>query len=108
MDHWKVSFKSKEIIAIIRTCRAQGVSSFQHGDLHICFGTPAIEKSTNPAEPPAIGTEGEIARIETEGLIQEEIKVKDDELATMLIEDPARYEELLSEGDLTDEVADDR
>lgn len=102
---------ASEICSIIKECARQNVAEMTFGELHVKF-QPLGERIEVPGPSanhlrvrvPAKTLE----KIETEAVKQGELAVKEDDLAQMLIDDPAQYEKLLLQGDLTDDADDGR
>ena len=95
-------FDANEVCSIIEMCGKSGVREFRLGKLEIHYGPVAREVDQSPIVVPdglARATESQ-AR---ESLEKDEIAYKQNELDQMVIEDPARFEELLKSGDLRDE-----
>jgi len=105
---------SDEVCSIIKVCGEVKVSCIQYRDLTVWFG-PQPELSDLPrldsnlaASMPSSQTEAAISAIQEnqakEALEQDEEKLKEDELALMLIENPQMAEKLLIEGKLDEEA----
>lgn len=97
-------FDVNGICRIIKVCSENGVKQFALGRLRIDFGQVVQAPSLEPvfiSEAIERATESQ-AR---ESLQKDEIRQKEFELEQMVIEDPARFEELLMAGDLKDEEA---
>lgn len=94
---------SKEVCDIVRTCEAAGVAHFSLGTLVIDFGKKA------EARIPVLAPEAAISDAQTtiakEALEQDELTIKQDQLAQMFVEDPARAEALLLAGELEENGA---
>lgn len=91
--------KSDEVCALIKACGESGVSSLKWGNLQVSFERSPKEPETPPAIPDTEISE-EIAQSGTRRLEQEEFNTKEDELATMLIENPLEYERMLTNREL--------
>ena len=82
--------------------RKMGARTFQMGSFKVEFDpiSPIVSgKAPEPYDIPASLAEEEH--------VQGEFKVREDQLAMMLIEDPAAYERLMLSGDLENESATD-
>lgn len=85
------------ICRILKACHDSGVSEFSFEKLKVKFGPSQVtEEMVTPVAP-------HVAReFEAEAIAQAEMKIKEDQLANLPLEDPLRYEELIAEGDLSD------
>lgn len=91
----QTSYMDKEVLrGILETCGEFKVSKLSIGDLHLEFS----QSERVQAPPPAT----EIAAQERMAVLQDEQKIKQDQLENMLLEDPEQYEELLLRGELVD------
>lgn len=96
-----MNFSAEELVRIIEVCSRSGVQLFKSGDLEVNFGrvhAPTIEPVFIPEEVKRVAESQAREAIE-----KEEVGYKQEELADMLINDPARLEELIRSGDLVDE-----
>lgn len=102
---------AQEICSIIKECARQGVAEMTYGELHVKF-QPLGEREEAPAHvPPSQRVRvpaKTLDKIESDSLRNDELAVKEDDLAQMLIEDPAQYEKLVLQGDLADDANDSR
>ena len=105
----KTPLRTEDICTIIKLCSESRVASLKWGDLCVEFGpaktTPwafPMESAHTEAVSPAPSPEKADTQ-EQETLLSDELRVKDDQLALMVIEDPAQYEELISSGELDEE-----
>lgn len=101
---------SQEICAIIKECARQNVAEMTYGELHVKFQPlgERVEMHLEPSMKRVRVPAKTLEKIETEAIKTGELAVKDDDLAAMLIEDPAQYEKLVLQGDLTDDANDGR
>lgn len=81
------------------------------GDLELSFGDPARPKSIYaPISSDALRPATEIAenqkQVAKKSLLKDEIALKEDELALMVIEDPLKAEQLIIAGELMEEAND--
>lgn len=89
---------SDEICAIIKICGESGVQDISYKDLHVIFaGQQNNEKSSNHNSPGPVWNSLD----DKKSLAQLELDLMDDKLAEMQIVDPARFEELMANKDLT-------
>lgn len=96
-----MNFSADEVIRVIEVCSRSGVQLFKSGDLEVHFRNihaPIIAPVYVPEEVVKVAESQ--AREELE---KEEVEYKREELEDMLINDPARLEELIRSGDLIDE-----
>ncbi len=102
--HIEKSLTSSDICEIIRECGTSGVTKFNLGELHISFQTrkDAWEDISHihPLDQEAkINNLGQIDRL----IRQDELTLKDQELAEKRLTDPFEYETLLAQEELTEE-----
>lgn len=83
-----------ELCDILKACGEAKVHKIRLGSLYLEFGPDSSQVKPPPAT--------EIVAQEKRSLLQDEQKVKQDQLENMLLEDPEGYEELLLGGDLVD------
>lgn len=94
---------------ILKTSAQVGVSELQFAGLHIVFGgSPSdglavVPQPLSPYSVPAMTDEAHFQQTK-EALIRDEVETREEQLATLLITDPFKYEQLLSQGELTDAV----
>lgn len=100
-----VDFKVDEICRIIKVCARFGVREFQLGELTLKMGDyiPTVHIPNTPSS--AIGKS---EAIEKEYVAGEELKVKERELAEMMLQDHLSYEKLMEQGDLENAQDQDR
>jgi hypothetical protein len=90
----------KDVCEIIAACATNGVATMKWGSLEIQFKAshaPSQETLPNPIEASSQGPEKE-PEVSPELLQKIEQDMKQEELASMMINDPAQFEELLSAG----------
>lgn len=113
---------AEEVCLIIEACGEAGVAELKFGDLYLRFGTKTEpeHQTTHVLTPRVLGTSkkasspepaAEIAATQSEmaekSLLADEIALREQELAEMFLTDPARAEELLMQGELTDDEEDE-
>lgn len=95
-------FAVEDICAIIRTCKEQGVRSFEYNGLKILLS----DQIQNPVTE-SVFVSREVKQLQDsqtrEAYSDQEQKLKQEKLEQLLIEDPVAYEELIRSGDLVDE-----
>ena len=92
---------TKDLRKILRLCITNGVKTFQHGDLRLEFhenmpqtiSTGRVRVSANMPKP-------NHEQQAEESLRNDEINVKEDQLAMLLIENPEEFERQIAAGDL--------
>lgn len=92
----------RDIIKLIKVLRENGVQKFEGFGFQIVLGS---ETNANPITPTVRQTRASAKKaeqIERDSLIDENIEVSEEQLSLALIEDPARFEQLLREGELED------
>lgn len=96
----KKAFTLEDLSSIMDLCGNNAVASFVWGDLQISFGPRkdlATPISLTPNSPQAD------ADLEEETRVHDELKVRQDQIDQMLIEDPLEAERLIAENELIDE-----
>jgi len=88
-----------EIAELIKVCSLNGVVEFTKGDLKILFSKVDNFVLREPVQVPEEVQVRADATSE-ESALKEQVQYRQDELELMLLEDPARYEELLRSGDI--------
>lgn len=103
---------SRDITSIIKACGAARVTRFQYGSLTICFGpqpdSVSFDEYRNTYHEPRLTTpEAAISEIQKsqkkEALVRDEMSLREEQFAQMLIEDPFNAEKLLLAGKLDEE-----
>lgn len=116
MGDSKAELSADSICRILEVSAQAGVSELKFGDLHVTFGKPAETRITGSPlgypfvpqaptpEPVTVLTEEEHKKISKGALEVEEVRARERQLADLLITDPSKYEELLRNGDLSDDM----
>ena len=96
-----MNFDFDQICGIIKLCKESEIAKFSYGDLRFSFQARGAEgKDELPIESLGQGTEI-ISQEKLQDFIQQdEIKMKDEELALLRLQDPLKYEELFEIGEL--------
>lgn len=92
---------AEDICNILRVCRESGASKLKFAGIEAEFFPADYTKASEPLPEAEISVE-QAAVIEGQQLTRDEMRVKSERLAMMLIEDPAQYEKLLLDGELAD------
>lgn len=97
---------------MIETSAKAGVSELKFGGLHVKFGRPADEPvpplgypfmpQPQAQHPVTDLTEKQHVQQTKAAIEHDEILLREEQLARLLVEDPAKYEELLRDGELAD------
>lgn len=102
--------ETKDILQIIKACRANGVTQFVHDKLVISFSQTEEQKTSAkiPTEipkpvtvPPIVQERQDQLGLEADR--RENLEDAEDEMAELLITEPLRYEEMLAKEELVDE-----
>ena len=95
----------QEICQIIKACADAGVTSLKCGPLELSFGK---QTEKIPEEKPAVTeiTDNERKQIKEDSLTQDDVALRTDQIAMMLVENPSKAKELIASGDLVDDDAD--
>lgn len=99
---------SEDVCSIIRACSESGVMELEFQDLHIVLGKQAKPPQDSigagvteviPTPEPQIKEQD----LPPDELLKQEIQAREEQLAQMMLEDPAEAERLQLEGDLSDD-----
>lgn len=86
----------KPLIQLIRALKKSGVRQFKNGDLEIEFGAADTYQTEKvESDPPTIPSDAEIESARESAAIEDNAREASDELANMVVENPALYEQLL-------------
>lgn len=109
---------SADIVSIIEVSGKSGVSELKFGGLHVKFDTPVerlkhthgffipeMRVEQHPLNPPDTEISATQRQVAQEALEADELDLRYQQIADLMIEDPLRAEELLRDGQL--EEADD-
>lgn len=96
--------EAKDLIKLIKACKASNVSSLKLGDLELKFGPGDAAPISVPATGDAVETPSaeQLKAIEEQVRLQNNASDADDELAHMQVENPMEFETLLAERELSD------
>lgn len=97
-----MTIDAKDLVKVIKACKASGVSALKLGDLELKFQTGDAEKTSVPATGDAVETPSaeKLKAIEERSALIENAEDADEELAHMQVENPAQFEELLVQREL--------
>ena len=104
METEEKSLTPEGVCRILETAARVGVRELKFSTLHFFLGsdvTTAQSLGSPPAPAPEMADTHQ--KIAEDALVQDEIAVRESQLAQMFIEDPMRAEQMLAEGDLVDE-----
>lgn len=93
-----MEFKCKEIQDIIKTCRENGVTRLKIGELSVSF--LPVESKTQGVATPTVEQLQTQKLYENEAFLEQERRVKQDELDNLRLLDPETYEDLVNRGEL--------
>lgn len=109
-----MSLTAADICAIIKTCGEAGVVRLRFQDLRLSFDKPSKDTRPPAPEPFWVGpgptelpltvatmTAPEHDQIQNDGLVSDELAVREQQIEDLLITDPAKAEELIAQGELT-------
>lgn len=101
----KNSLDAAAISSIIESCAKHGVRELKFSELQISFGSPVIETplQANPKSPVAEITDEQHENFTKDAIRTEELSLREQQLESALLENPALYEELLQNGDVDDD-----
>lgn len=109
------SLSPNEIRVILEACEKTGVAELAFGDFQVIFGLKPrkiweeSDQSLAQPEPfqshsrPTVGIVGIQENIARKALEDDEIALKEDQIADLLIEDPVELERMVRDGEITDE-----
>lgn len=106
-DNKRQLLSTKEVCRIIKLGKKAGLSELKFGELHVSFKSPIeqVAKATmRQPRIPSVPVKAPTENTQKEALAQDELRLREDQLAMALIEDPVRYEQLLRDGELSDEL----
>lgn len=109
---------SQEICSIIESCAMHGVTLLKLGDLHIEFNGQAKKLAKTPVSPALpVARENQSPDTEIsddqhkknndEAILQNEMQLRAEQIAELLVTDPRMAEEMLENGELEDDVDDE-
>lgn len=106
------SFTADELCRIIDSCAARGVQSFSLGGLELTFGADPQFIETEIQEVPrrgkrvALVPEPDHEQNEKDSVEHEELRLKEEQVAMLILEDPVEFERQLADGELEDMIDD--
>jgi hypothetical protein len=89
---------AKEICEIIAVCKLHKVQELRQGEFFIKFEEEVKLPPVTP-ETKAVDA-GDAVIIEKSAIANEELEIRDRQMAEMMIENPLEYEKLLEQGEL--------
>lgn len=102
--------QTKDVCEIIKTCHDNQVATLQWGPLSLSFAhhSKREEHPASPGEqtPPPLTAE-QHTEANARAIEQDEVRLKEDRLANMAVEDPVGFEESMLEEEAFDEDDDD-
>ncbi len=91
-------YNAADLVQILKACKKAGVSEIEVEGVKVKFGPSEITHSG----PQAKLSDAEMTEAIKVGNLRENVEDAETELAQMAITDPARYEQLVIEGELQD------
>jgi hypothetical protein len=93
-------FSLREIVSLIKACRASGVQEIALKDIRIVMSVAG----TLPVTPNLVpkGAEEKVEAIRKESNMAENLSFAEDNLATALLEDPLEFERQITSGELVE------
>lgn len=92
----------RDIIKLIKALRENGVQKFEGFGFQIVLGSETNASPITPTVRPTKASAKKAEQIAQDSLIEENIEFSEEQLSLALIEDPARFEQLLREEELED------
>lgn len=93
-----MDYSIKELCAIIKQCKAGGVTHFELKDLKLEFRAETPEK--RDALPPTPEQLKAAKEYESEIFLEHEKRIRTEELSQLRLSDPEAYEDLVARGEL--------
>lgn len=93
----------KDLLRLIEKCRANGVKLIKYKGIEVVFGGETIPLPQTLTTRQTKAVVANTKQIEDEAIQDASRELDDEEMATLSVEDPARYEQLLAERELEDE-----
>ncbi len=98
-----IEFTAKDICAIMREAHRLGVARLEMGNLKVEFGDSLGQAIPAPPRRQARRADmQQIEKNEAQAIAEVEQKVREDEMANLILEDPLAYERLVANGELDD------
>jgi hypothetical protein len=111
----KSRLSREDVCSIIEASAKAGIAELQFGDLHLKFGQKAdavrvefpypVQQSSASPDVKALTTDQHEKQTKAV-LEQETLRSREDRLAWALVSDPELYEQLLRDGELTNDAVD--
>jgi hypothetical protein len=106
LDKKKNVFSVPEACSIIEACAKNGVSFVKFGDLCVRFKDTANIKSEDPSLAQPTPSAEEIAALQKSladaSFLEDEIDLRAQQIADLIIEDPGQAEQMIMDGELED------
>lgn len=101
-------FSSEDVCRIIAECKLSGVAEITVEGVHLKFWqAKETEQPATELKPPLKISAIDHDKQSREFLEEEELLLREERLATMLLEDPAEFERQLASGELDEELIED-
>lgn len=92
---------AKDVCSILSTAKKFGVQSLEFSSLKVVFHPTTVEKKITVESPQEKQILAEVDReVHEANLANETSRLRQEEIANLLVTDPAKYEELLIQGEL--------
>lgn len=94
---------AKDVCRIVQTAKEMGVVSLEFLSLRVRFGSPKDKQILGHQSPTAdkpIPDASNLAALQESNLLDESLRIREEELASLAVTDPDKYEDLIIEGDL--------
>lgn len=102
--HEKNFLSGAEICTIMETCAKNGVYTLKCGPLELTFHKPPESPKTAPEPTNSVTNPQDIIEVmkktEQSSLEKEEILTREEQIAELMLTDPAKAEELMEQGEL--------
>lgn len=109
----KSSFTADELCLIVDTCVRRGVKSLRVGDLFLEFQSASPVDTSQIPQVMSLGneraldlTDKEHEELRRAHLESEEVRLKEERVAQMILEDPIGFERMLENGELEEMIED--
>lgn len=96
-----------QVCRILEVGAKSGVKELNFLGLRVVYGQPVVPESPTPTVPSLAPTSSDLTEIQHQALSEaslerDEVVMREEQLAEFLVTDPLRYEQMLTNGDLTD------
>ncbi len=95
--------KTEEVCRILEACAKSGVSELMFRTLTVRFDRPVEQTVVKLPDTAPAQVRADQEKMAKESLLQDEIQVREDQIADLMITDPVTAEELIRSGELEED-----